>query len=254
MDRSFTIIIPAHNEEQTVSRVVRAAQGTTASEIIVIDDGSSDGTVEAIEVLSATDARIRLLSHEKNEGAGAARKTGIRASSTPVLLFFDADIVTVTTEHMQMIVQPILDNAFDFVLGGFANFGRVTEFLMRPLLAQLVPELAHISQPLSGLFAARREFLRIESFASGHAISGILLDVHFAHARVGEVHIGEIIHDKRPDAAKCEQAHSECKVFVQKLIEHGVIAVHQEKTRSWSLLRDMSRYIPNIFSHIRPSS
>jgi glycosyltransferase involved in cell wall biosynthesis len=82
-----TIIIPAFNEEKSISQVVaRLQRARPRDEILVIDDASTDRTAEL-----ATEAGARVLRHQYNLGYGGALKTGIRHAAHSILMFFDAD-------------------------------------------------------------------------------------------------------------------------------------------------------------------
>ena len=73
-DKSVSIVIPAYNEEATVAKVVSVARKLSyVDEVIVVDDGSTDRTVEEAENAGAT-----VISHIMNEGKGSAIKTGFK--------------------------------------------------------------------------------------------------------------------------------------------------------------------------------
>ena len=82
-----SVVIPAYNEEGAIGEVVRAvAGGAPWQEVLVVDDGSSDGTAAAAEAAGA-----RVIRHPYNKGNGAAVKTGIREARGEVVLLLDAD-------------------------------------------------------------------------------------------------------------------------------------------------------------------
>lgn len=86
-----SVVIPAYNREATVGRAIESALSQTLAdlEVIVVDDASTDGTARAVE--SVTDPRVRLLRHETNRRAGAARNTGIAAARGAYVAFLDSD-------------------------------------------------------------------------------------------------------------------------------------------------------------------
>lgn len=94
----LSVIIPAYQEESTIGEVIRrvAAIETEAigfeKEIVVCDDGSTDGTCDIVRGLAATDDRIRLVVHAKNRGKGAAIRTALAAVRGDVCIIQDADL------------------------------------------------------------------------------------------------------------------------------------------------------------------
>ena len=124
---------------------------------------------------------------------------------------------------MIKLVTPILEGKADFVMASLENFGRVTEFLVRPLLSLLVPDLAYLKQPLSGMFAGYLPYLNPEHISPGYSMGGTLLDVYFKGARIREVDIGVITHRHRSDEAKRNHALTACKCILYALSEQGII-------------------------------
>src|SRR2546428_11231953 len=101
----LSVIIPVYNERNTIEAVVRRVQavnlGPVEKEIIVVDDGSRDGTTEILKELSG----IRRISHEKNAGKGAALTTGFRAATGDIVLIQDADLEYDPADYRAMIRQ-----------------------------------------------------------------------------------------------------------------------------------------------------
>ena len=89
----ISIIVPVFNAEQYLDACVAAVQAQTVSdwELILVDDGSTDGSYAVMQRLSADDARIRLIHKEKSEGAGPARNSGMDVAVGEYLAFIDAD-------------------------------------------------------------------------------------------------------------------------------------------------------------------
>lgn len=88
---AVSIVLPAYNREKTIGAAIRSVLRQTYSdfELIVVDDGSQDGTVEAARAVQ--DSRIRVLALEENRGAGGARNAGIQAARAPWVAFQDSD-------------------------------------------------------------------------------------------------------------------------------------------------------------------
>jgi glycosyltransferase involved in cell wall biosynthesis len=110
-----SVVIPVFNERQTlveiVSRVQRALAGREA-EIVVVDDGSTDGTRELLGSLSG----IRVIEHERNQGKGAALRTGFAAATGDVVIVQDADLEYDPRDYGKLL-EPIEDGRADVVFG-----------------------------------------------------------------------------------------------------------------------------------------
>ncbi len=94
--RGLSLVIPAYNEADVIARAVREADIALAKlfprfEILVVDDGSSDGTATIVRELVAGRPGVRLLVHQTNRGYGAALRTGFAAATHDLVAFTDAD-------------------------------------------------------------------------------------------------------------------------------------------------------------------
>src|SRR4051812_39967377 len=100
----ISAVIAAYNEEDTIAAVVRSVEGhPLVDEIIVVDDGSKDRTVERAQSTSA-----RVISMEKNSGKAAAMNRGVQAARQSTILFLDADILGLTHEMITLVATPVL--------------------------------------------------------------------------------------------------------------------------------------------------
>jgi glycosyltransferase involved in cell wall biosynthesis len=89
----LSVIVPVYNEVHTVEPAVRAVLDVgRADEILIIDDGSTDGTRDLYPRIAALDDRIRVVLHERNQGKGAAVRTGFQQATGDILLIQDADL------------------------------------------------------------------------------------------------------------------------------------------------------------------
>lgn len=188
---SVSVIIPAYNEEKTVASVVNVVKSLNyIDEIIVVNDGSVDGTEQAAQEAGAT-----VLNHTKNRGKGAAIKTGFKNSKGDIVLFLDADLQQLVPKQVDKMIRPILNGEADVIKTKFKReAGRVTELTAKPLLNFFFPEIK-FEQPLSGQFAARRSFLKNIELEDDYGVDvGIVLDADVMGVRVKEVDIGNISH------------------------------------------------------------
>jgi glycosyltransferase involved in cell wall biosynthesis len=113
----LSVVIPCFNEAQTIEQVVRAvlAAPVADKEVIVVDDGSTDGTPEVLR--SAIEPLVdRVLYHERNRGKGSALRTGFAAATGEIVLVQDADLEYDPQEYPRLI-EPILAGKADVVYG-----------------------------------------------------------------------------------------------------------------------------------------
>ena len=111
----ISIIIPAYNERATIPIILKRIKNVPLDkEIIVVDDGSCDGTKEYLESLA--DPIIKVVFHPKNLGKGAAVRTGFQYANGEVIIIQDADLEYHPDEYPELI-KPIVDGRADVVYG-----------------------------------------------------------------------------------------------------------------------------------------
>jgi glycosyltransferase involved in cell wall biosynthesis len=113
-----SVIVPVFNEATTVEQLLRRVEDLPfRSEIIVVDDGSDDGTAAVIERLQEDGlVGLQVITHEHNRGKGAAVRTGIGASRGDVVVIQDADL-EYDPHDLPRVVNPVLDGYADAVYG-----------------------------------------------------------------------------------------------------------------------------------------
>ena len=125
----LSVLIPVYNEMENIREILRRVQATKlAKEIIVVDDGSSDGTREVLKKLNGRN-KVRVILHERNLGKGAALVTGMKEAKGDVLLIQDADLEYDPRDYPALL-QPIEEGLADVVYGSRFLGGphRVTMF------------------------------------------------------------------------------------------------------------------------------
>lgn len=112
------MVIPVYNEIETIAEIVSRVQAVPLGlekEIIIVDDGSTDGTKLRLQEISRGD-NVRVIYHEHNQGKGAALRTGFKQVSGDIVIIQDADLEYDPREYPKLL-EPILDGRADVVYG-----------------------------------------------------------------------------------------------------------------------------------------
>jgi glycosyltransferase involved in cell wall biosynthesis len=130
---SLSVLMPVYNErylvEECIKRVLNVQDDNIAQmELIIVDDGSTDGTREILRTIVASHPNIRYIEHDKNMGKGKAIRTALGYATGDICIIQDADLEYLPQEYSKLI-QPFLSNNADAVLGSRFLVGGYTAVL-----------------------------------------------------------------------------------------------------------------------------
>jgi glycosyltransferase involved in cell wall biosynthesis len=112
----LSIIIPVYNEVRTLDELVARVRAVPVKkEIVLVDDGSTDGSRERLRELGKL-PDVRALFHDRNQGKGAAIRTGIAAATRDIVVIQDADL-EYDPQELPLLMKPIIDGKADVVFG-----------------------------------------------------------------------------------------------------------------------------------------
>ncbi|HEX3840357.1 MAG TPA: glucosyl-3-phosphoglycerate synthase [Acidimicrobiales bacterium] len=218
--RRISVCIPARNEAATVGSIVATIVNTLTGvaggvplvdEVLVVDDGSIDGTGEL-----ARQAGARVVPAERGiEGPtpgskGQAMRTALEVTDGDLVAFVDADVTNFGPHFVTGLLGPLLvDDSTSLVKGYYqrplhgapGGGGRVTELVAKPIIDLLFPDLTGILQPLAGETAAPRSVLEKCGLADGYQVElALLIDVavDFGADTIAQVDLGVRAHRNRP--------------------------------------------------------
>lgn len=170
-------IIPAHNEEKNIARVIRALkQVSSISEVIVVDDGSQDDTAE---VASREGARVI---RQTNTGKAGAMAAGARSTRADILFFADADLVGFNSTHASAVIDPVAQGRAGMSVG-IRGWGRIPLWVMQHCVPVIGGERAIARVNFLNLVAhraARRYGIEtvMNTYCVRHHIPVILVRMH----------------------------------------------------------------------------
>jgi glucosyl-3-phosphoglycerate synthase len=271
---SISLCLPTLNEEKTIAKEIiimkseLVARYPLLDEIVVIDSGSTDDTVEIAKCYGADvyDANQILPHLKKFKGKGENLWKALYITKGDIIIYLDADIRNIHHRFAFGLVGPLL--LHDHIKYAKAFYdrpisigknkirptggGRVTELVVRPLFSLFFPELTQIIQPLSGEYAGYREIFEKIPFPIGYGIeTSMILDIYTRWGLnvIAQVDLDRRIHHNQDTKALGRMSFAILKTFISRQKKLGLIELREE------VFNDMiqynlvdNQYQPDIFS------
>ena len=111
----LSVVMPVFNESDSVASIIKIVLAQRpVQQLIIVDDCSTDGTWEKLQPLALNESRVKLIRHERNQGKGAALRTGFTHATSPIVIIQDADMEYDPTEYYRLL-GPVLSGKADVV-------------------------------------------------------------------------------------------------------------------------------------------
>jgi len=193
----ISALIPAYNEEKQISGVLNTLiEINYLKKILVVNDGSEDRTSEI-----ASSFGVEVITLQKNRGKAAAVMEGIKHLNCDIVVLLDADLIGLKKEHIDQLVEPMLNDDLDMCVGVFRNSSSIAE-----IAQQITPDL-------SGQRAVKKHiFYQIENLEeSGFGIEIALNRYVKKHGKSFQVKLNNLSHVKK------EKKFGFLKGFIERL-------------------------------------
>ena len=247
-DLQISLCLPTLNEEKTIAKeiIIMKSELMTryplVDEIVVIDSGSTDNTVEIAKSFGADvyDANEILPHLEKFKGKGENLWKALYITKGDIIVYIDADIKNIHHRFGYGLIGPLL--LYDQIKYAKAFYdrpisigknkirptggGRVTELVIRPLFSLFFPELTQILQPLSGEYAGYREVLEKLPFPIGYGVeTSMILDIYekWGLDVIAQVDLDRRIHRNQDTKALGRMSFAILKTFINRQKRSGLI-------------------------------
>ncbi len=257
---TISLGLPALDEEPTIGREIAILQralmeeAPLLDEIVVIDSGSADRTVEVARTLGVpTYLHPEILPMEgTHPGKGEALWKSLHVLRGDLIVWVDTDIRNIHPKFVYGLVGPLLrEPHIGYVKGYYqrpiqvgarryeTGGGRVTELTARPLLNLFFPELSGVIQPLAGEYAGQREILEQLPFFTGYGVEiGLLIDIlnRYGLDRIGQVNLESRVHRNRELTSLSLMAFAIVQVVMARLGERTGAALAEQMNTAMKLI------------------
>lgn len=257
----ISVAFPTLNEEETIAEEINVIKGKLQiehpllDEIAVIDSASTDRTRE---LAAEAGAKVYLADDYLREfgiirGKGENLWKSLYLLEGDIIVWVDADIKNIHPKFVYGIIGPLLEydhlkyvKAFyerPLVVGKKmrpSGGGRVTEILIRPLLANFYPELSGFLQPLSGEYAGRRKVLEAVPFRVGYGVEiGLLIDIYekYGLKSLAQVDLDRRVHRNRSLPALSKMSFAILHTFFTKLQQQDIVSLEKELSSEFRLVK-----------------
>jgi len=250
---TISLCLPTLNEEDTIAKEIvimksELMAGTPLlDEIIVIDSGSRDKTVEIAEHFGAhVYASNDILPHlKKCKGKGENLWKALFIAKGDIIVYLDTDIKNIHHRFAYALIAPLLLNDHIKFCKAFydrpisngekglrpSGGGRVTELVVRPLFSLFFPELTQLMQPLSGEYAGYREIFEKLSFPIGYGIeTAMLLDIYTRWGLdvIAQVDLDRRVHRNQTTKALGKMSFAILHRFFDRVCRYGLMDIHRK--------------------------
>lgn len=249
----ISLCLPTLNEEKTIAKEIIIMKSELMTryplldELIVIDSGSSDKTVEIADAFGAdvhiADEILPDLEHYRGKGENLWKALYIARGD--IIVYIDADIKNIHHRFAYGLIGPLLlDDRIKYAKAFYdrpiaigknkirpTGGGRVTELVIRPLFSLFFPELTQIIQPLSGEYAGFREILESIPFPIGYGVeTSMILDIYerWGLDVIAQVDLDRRIHRNQDTKALGRMAFAILKTFFQRQRRSGLIDLNTD--------------------------
>jgi len=250
----ISLCFPTLNEERTIAKEIIIMRSELIikhpllDEIIVIDSGSTDNTVQIAREYGA-DVYIsnEILPHLKDQfrGKGENLWKALYVAKGDIIVYIDADIKNIHHRFVYGLLGPLLtrndiryskafyDRPITLDSGGIrpSGGGRVTELVIRPLFSLLYPELTQIIQPLSGEYAAYRDILDQLTFPIGYGVeTSMLMDIYekWGLKTIAQVDLDRRVHRNQDTLALGRMSFGILQTFFSRMQKQNFIKINKK--------------------------